>query len=544
MAEWAEADDAGEPGLDLLTSSHRTFREVLGAVVTEIGLKRMVDPDRPTPRCGRFELRDVLGSGGFGLVLLAWDPELEREVALKICTRAPPFDSTAFLSEARSAARLAHPNIITIHEVIVEGDRLALAMEYVSRQTLYHYAVKGKAESLQTLIQIFVGIARGLAAAHDEGIVHRDLKPQNILLHKDLRPRVADFGIARSMATPKWTDAAVGTQCYVAPEILAAVGLELGDARSDQWSFFVMLCQCLDGWLPMLPPRTREPPKSDARTLRLIRRWLRREELVDAEIPDALAKILRVGLSLDPDERFPNMHVVADELEKLFVRGLVAGPAVEVAPSSESVAPSSEGVVVSPVSDEAVALAPTWWKKWGLSALLLVMAPVLVGQTYLLTREKSGEENGKQDESASDSADQSRRGEDSPCVADGVPIDVDGELIESDASVRATCRVLRTDGLQEAVDLWIELAVSRESKAKSDADWLKLACDTTVIAQTFLYEADTADPERARQLREAAVRLAELAKWHLSHMDEEETADAASSARSVVEGLEVHQSGD
>jgi len=200
-----------------------------------------------------------------------------------------------------------------------------------------------------------IGVARGLAAAHDEGVVHRDLKPQNILLHEDLRPRVADFGLARSMGKPKWTDGAIGTLCYVAPEILAAPGHELGDARSDQWSFFVTLCQCIDGWPPMLPLWTREEPKSDARMLRLIARWLRRSKLVGTEIPDALAQILRVGLALDPGERFENMHVVADELEKVSVRGLVAGPPL-------ALAPSSEGVVVNPVSDEAVALAPTWWK--------------------------------------------------------------------------------------------------------------------------------------------------------------------------------------
>ncbi|PRP90462.1 Serine/threonine-protein kinase PrkC [Enhygromyxa salina] len=523
MPEWSEVYDADAPGLDLLTSPHGTPTDLCGAVTIATGMKNLVNPALPAPRCGRFEIRTVLGSGSFGSVFLAWDPELEREVALKVCPSDPLLDSANLLGEARSIAQLCHPNIITIHDVMTGRDKLALAMEYVGGRTLYHYAVEHKPDSLAALIQIFIGVARGLAAAHDKGVVHRDLKPQNILLHEDLRPCVADFGVARIIGKPKLTDLAIGTKAYVAPEVLAGRG-QLGDARSDQWSFFVMLCECIDGWLPMFPFWVRELP--DAKMLWMTRRWLRRKKLVRTEVPEALAEILRVGLALDPDERFPDMHAVADELEKVFVRGLVAGPSL-------AVAPSSEGVVVRPVSNEAAPPVLPWRKKWGLLALLLVMVVGLGGQAYLLARREVGRATEAQVEQLPpDSADQSRRGEDSPCVADGVPI-------RPDASVRAMCRALRTDGLQAAYDIWKEITDSRTRSASSASDWFKVANDTAIFAQTIMNESGTADAEQAVLFVDTATRLADVAQIFLSDATNYETTEAVSQVQSIIDRIKV-----
>ena len=185
---------------------------------------------------GRFVLGERIGHGGMGVVYEATDPDLDRRVAIKLlhpalASSAPRVD--AFSREAKSLARIAHPNVVTVHEVGQVEDRVFIAMELVEGESLGR-AIEGWREAQGPLAQLldwFVQAGRGLEAAHREGLVHRDFKPENVLIGKDGRVRVTDFGIAALDADtgdtdstgeeggpPRVTLGIGGTPGYMAPE--------------------------------------------------------------------------------------------------------------------------------------------------------------------------------------------------------------------------------------------------------------------------------------------------------------------------------------
>jgi tetratricopeptide (TPR) repeat protein/predicted Ser/Thr protein kinase len=233
---------------------------------------------------GRYVVIEPLGSGGMGVVYAAFDPELDRRVALKlirpeVSVRADA--RTRLVREAQAMARLAHPNVVPVHDVGTHGAQVFLAMELVRGPTLRAWLAAGP-RSWREIVEAFVQAGRGLAAAHDAGIVHRDFKPENVLIGDDRRARVVDFGLARpggaaDPVTPPpgdagpitRTGAVLGTPAYMAPE--QRLGRSV-DARSDQYSFCVALNEAL---------RSGRPTH--------VRRALQR------------------GLSDDPARRFPSM---------------------------------------------------------------------------------------------------------------------------------------------------------------------------------------------------------------------------------------------
>ncbi len=154
------------------------------------------------PRVGRFELETLYGTGAMGAVFAARDPQLDRRVAVKLLTIP---DETAhreqLLAEARALARLSHPNIVTIHEAGLEGEDLFLVMELIDGGPLSRLWTDGT-PTLKDLLQAFVQAGEGLGAVHEAGIVHCDLKPNNVLLTRDGRVKVADFGLARLTDRP------------------------------------------------------------------------------------------------------------------------------------------------------------------------------------------------------------------------------------------------------------------------------------------------------------------------------------------------------
>jgi len=308
-------------GIDLLEVPLDQLLRIVNRALLRSGV---FDPDQPRPRIGSFEVRGICGDGGYGSVLRCWDPVLDREVAVKLCANDRPATTAVLLSEARTLAKLSNPNIVTIYECDTYGDKLCLVMEYIDGGTLHHCAVDHRVESRRVLVEIFADIARGLAAAHRAGVIHGDIKPENILLDGDLRPRIVDFGLARTIGSPTLMPRAIGTLPYAAPELLAG---EVRDQRSDQWSFFVSLWHCLDGKLPTLDTDGRLP-SSDEEMREAIESWpgvstLRRE------VPEALREILRVGLALDPRDRFASMDAVAEALDAVLVGGTVERPAVK-----------------------------------------------------------------------------------------------------------------------------------------------------------------------------------------------------------------------
>ncbi|MGB7063270.1 MAG: protein kinase [Candidatus Zixiibacteriota bacterium] len=198
-----------------------------------------------------YKILEKLGEGGMGEVYLAQDTKLGRKVALKFLPSEYTSQlelKTRFMREARAAAALNHPNIITIHEVAEYEARPFIAMEYVEGESLKDLIAR-KELSIGEVLDMALQISEGLAVAHGAQIVHRDIKPQNILMGKDGRVRICDFGLAKAKRDATLTQAGstLGTIAYMSPE--QAQGKE-ADHRSDIFSFGVVLYETVTGQLP------------------------------------------------------------------------------------------------------------------------------------------------------------------------------------------------------------------------------------------------------------------------------------------------------
>jgi hypothetical protein len=250
----------------------------------------------------RYTVTSVLGMGGMGVVYAAHDGQLQRDVAIKVLRdellAEHPGDARAWLlREARTLARLSHPNVIAIHDADVDHDRVFIVMELVDGDTLRSWLAAGT-RSWPEIRDVFVQAGRGLAAAHAAGLVHRDLKPDNLLVGRDGRVRVTDFGLAREPrqvtgAESSHTVTALGgTPAYMAPEQLAG---GRGDQRSDVYAFCVTLYEAIWGERPRIPldrlPAGRGVP---AAVRRAILRGLRADpEARTRSIDDVVAVLAR-----------------------------------------------------------------------------------------------------------------------------------------------------------------------------------------------------------------------------------------------------------
>jgi tRNA A-37 threonylcarbamoyl transferase component Bud32 len=201
---------------------------------------------------GRYELEELIGSGGMSTVYRAHDSLLERKVALKILHQQFSDDEEyveRFRREARAVAQLAHPNIVTVIDRGEEAGRQFIVFEYVDGDDLKELIDKVGPLPIDQVVELGCEIAAALAFAHERGIVHRDVKPQNVLLSEG-RAKVTDFGIARSLDVEHGvtqTGTVLGTSSYIAPE--QASGQPIDD-RSDVYSFGVVLFELLTGRVP------------------------------------------------------------------------------------------------------------------------------------------------------------------------------------------------------------------------------------------------------------------------------------------------------
>lgn len=271
-----------------------------------------------------FVVERVLGRGGMGIVFLATDARLQRSVALKVHTAADPDAVVRLEQEGQALARLSHPNVLAIHEVGTVGDRVFIATEYVDGGTARQY-LEG-VQAWRQIVELYLQAALGLAAAHDEGFVHRDFKPDNVLVGRDGRVRVADFGLARRAPSQDVRgdasgsschravdtinsrgDAVAGTPAYMAPEQRA--GDEVTPA-ADQYSLFVALYEGLYGALPFADA-TAEQADSSAPLL----------FPSQPRVPRQLKRIVARGLCVDPGKRYPTMAAAIAALRTTIRRG-------------------------------------------------------------------------------------------------------------------------------------------------------------------------------------------------------------------------------
>jgi serine/threonine protein kinase/Tfp pilus assembly protein PilF len=272
-------DDAVVAIVDHVESCERCRESIAAAVKAQ----RTRSPDAGDiaigAAIGRYVVRAVRGSGAMGHVLEASDPDLDRVVAIKIVRNSDPGSDARALREGRALAKLAHANVVTVHDVGIWSGGVFLAMELVRGTTMREWA---KSRSPREIARVFAAAARGIAAAHRMGLVHRDIKPDNLVVDDDGRVRVIDFGLAVASGD----GALAGTPAYLAPE-------KRSDARSDQYAFMVSLHEAVTGERP------------GERELRPA--WLR--------------AIVERGLRSDPDARWPDMDAVAGAIERKLARG-------------------------------------------------------------------------------------------------------------------------------------------------------------------------------------------------------------------------------
>ncbi len=284
-------------------------------------------PLRGGEHVGRYVILYRLGKGGMGVVFAAYDPQLDRKVAIKLMRPRnrghAGTGQAAMLREAQALARLSHPNVVAIHDVGVLGTRVFVAMDFLEGDTLRRWAASER-RSVADIVSVYLQAGEGLAAAHRAGIVHRDFKPDNVIVSRDsaggaaLRVQVLDFGLARmrdaeSHDTDDEDDEPVrpaGTPMYMAPE--QHQGRALGPA-CDQFAFCVSLYETL--W-------RRLPFASDTGS---VARAILEGRLVDPPrgggVPTRLRRAILRGLARMPSDRHASMQALLDELRATQRRG-------------------------------------------------------------------------------------------------------------------------------------------------------------------------------------------------------------------------------
>ncbi|MCX4243897.1 serine/threonine-protein kinase [Paraliomyxa miuraensis] len=315
-------------------SIEATVEQPLGGTTRDLDATRVGEDTEPMARefdvprlprgtsVSRYVVIDELGAGGMGVVYAAYDPKLDRRIAIKLLRPSHLGEGRPrLMREAQAIARISHPNVVAVHDVGEHEGAVFVAMEFVEGQTLGRW-LRACARTIPEILDVFEQAGRGLAAAHEAELVHRDFKPDNVLVGSDGRVRVVDFGLARGRGSAESigpsdsvsrgsldealteVGTVMGTPAYMSPEQLAG---RMATASSDQFAFCVALYEALYGERPfrgtdvqslskaVYTGAVEEPPAG-----RSVPMWLRRE-------------ILR-GLRVAPRNRHPSMEALLHAL--------------------------------------------------------------------------------------------------------------------------------------------------------------------------------------------------------------------------------------
>ncbi|HXE75296.1 MAG TPA: protein kinase [Candidatus Xenobia bacterium] len=279
----------------------------------------------PGQRLGRYEIVEELGRGAMGAVYKARDPQLGREVAIKVILTAnlSPDElkqyKQRFYREAQAAGQMSHPGIITIHDVAEDevSGQPYLVMEFVQGATLDDLMSGGKKLTIPEMLDIAIHVADALDYAHRRGVIHRDIKPSNILVTADGRAKIADFGVAKLAGTEiTQTGQLVGTPAFMSPEQLTGDPV---DARSDLFSFGAVLYFMFTGEKPFPGDTVTSVIYKVMQTAPTPARKL------NPALPPEVDVILSKVMAKNPDQRYPNGRALAADLEAVKLGRPLAG---------------------------------------------------------------------------------------------------------------------------------------------------------------------------------------------------------------------------
>jgi len=270
------------------------------------------------PTIGRYEVISTLGKGGMGMVYLAQDTLLGRQVAIKTIrvddmadAQEANFLRERLIKEARAAAALQHPGIVAVYDVLVEGGNTCLIMEYVNGATLAEQVQSGRLASPNEQLDVLLHVAEALDYAHGKGVVHRDIKPPNIMIDRSGTAKIADFGIAKLTTATTSTTAGLtmGTLEFMAPEQIRG---DVVDGRTDQFSLAAMTYGLLTG---------RKLFQADS-FVTLAHKMLNETPAPPSFVKPGLSagvdRVILRGLAKNPAERYPTCAEFIRELQHAF----------------------------------------------------------------------------------------------------------------------------------------------------------------------------------------------------------------------------------
>jgi tetratricopeptide (TPR) repeat protein/tRNA A-37 threonylcarbamoyl transferase component Bud32 len=466
-------------------------------------------------KIGRYTILDRLGEGGMGVVYTAYDDKLDRKIAIKVMRseseREDSVGKARLLREAQAMARLAHPNIVTVHEVGEVDRQVFVAMEFIRGLSLDRWLEDP--HPWREVLDVFVQAGRGLEAAHRAGLVHRDFKPQNVLVGREGAVKVLDFGLARSVgpgevdssealvpvgtAAIKLLDAhltrtgsLMGTPAYMAPE--QHQGLP-ADARSDQFAFAVALFEGLHGQHPF-DCSTLASLLGDVTSGKI------REPANASKVPTWLRRVVQRAMTLEPARRYPSMSEMLAELGRdpaVKRRRLLASTALAGLVGAASFGAATLGSSAAAVCEGAEAeLADVWDadRKIAVERALLATGVPYAAETWQRVAPQLDAYAHDWAAMRTEACETHRQGTHSDRLYD----------------LRTTCLDLRRaslDALAEALTDADPTTVEKAATAATNLPRLAACADTRSLGQAVAPPDDPKVAARVQALREALTRV-------------------------------------